>query len=379
MGLLMGCSNDEKILNNLYETLNNYEVDFAERDWEKVVDYLPGEVLEEMLDQHHLKLSDAKMTMPDFKRFVSKISSSSFEDIEFTSVQLKDIGEKIEHDNRIFYRVRYESKGKLYVSDYNKYYDFYDKGFIIAVSSDGGKSFNLINYTNEEVKNILDNVYGNVTPYLKVSYSKNNLNELAGQILKDGMAELEAETKHRYSKLYDTYKRSVVRIVMSSEESVLGWGTGFVLGGYIITNNHLLNMEGAKYLQVLDFDNNPVDWDLIENRNNVYDFAMIELAQGHGLPSFPYYATDQRGYGDEVFTIGHPNGSMPNSFGKGIITGVNGFTYQVDIDATFGASGSPVFDADGAVIGILYGGEESNTATFVRDIRALNLTTYFTD
>jgi S1-C subfamily serine protease len=236
----------------------------------------------------------------------------------------------------------------------------------------------LVSYEDEKTKVLLDNTYDLVTSKLNLSFAANNIESMTSQMMDDYNQLVKFAERSKVNSLYETYKQAVFKLVISdSMERRLGSGTGFVLGDYLITNNHVLDIEGAEYLEIIDHSGQKIKWDKIYEMNDYYDYAVVSLPEGNTVPSFPSYSVGQHSVGEEVFTIGNPAGSASFTMTKGLISGLINRGYQIDNDVFFGASGSPVFNEDGEVIGIVTAINSSNTASFVLDIRNLPLQRMF--
>lgn len=82
------------------------------------------------------------------------------------------------------------------------------------------------------------------------------------------------------------------------------------------------------------------------------DVAVLELADPGDLPPTLPVATDGPAVGDEIRTVGFPGG-MPFTT-AGPVAEVDGRGALLDVRVSGGASGSPVLDARGAVVGQVY-------------------------
>src|SRR5690606_15019625 len=145
------------------------------------------------------------------------------------------------------------------------------------------------------------------------------------------------------------------------------------MGDYVITNDHVINVNDARFISIYDYRGESLSFAEVVKQDPELDYAIIEVYGHSSDMGFPYYSTSKHSVGEEVFTIGHPSGSLPNSLTKGLITGTSYYNYQIDNDVTFGASGSPVFTEEGVVLGIVTAVNYSNTATFALDIQRLAL------
>jgi len=147
-------------------------------------------------------------------------------------------------------------------------------------------------------------------------------------------------------------KASVVKVHVATKSGGHGVGTGVVVGKDLIaTNCHVLaNSTGAKITKFGD-SFTPValkaDWkhDLCILRFEYLELKPVELGDSEHLK-----------YEQEIFSIGFPGGPPKPQTTQGKIKALYPFDDSVIVrtDASFvmGASGSPVFDADGKLIAI---------------------------
>lgn len=371
---LFSCIDENRAKRNLEGALVSFENSLLRKDFSTAVEFIPDELLDAMIDQ-----SPVSVTRQELKEQVVQIFHDTYnlDDLDF---KFSEIGKMVEHDGNIFFRVRSEVSGKLYVEEIEKNYEYWSKGFIVGISKDNGESFELVSFEDEKTKSLLDNTYNLVTAKLNLSYAANNIEEMTAEMMDDYNKAVEFAERSKVNALYESYKQAVFKLVISDgNHQRISSGTGFVLGDYLITNNHVLDINGAEWLEIFDHTGSKIDWDKIYDMNEYYDFAIIQLKPGNTIPSFPSYSVSQHPVGEEVFTIGNPAGSASFTLTKGLISGLINNGYQIDNDVFFGASGSPVFNEEGEVIGIVTAINSSNTASFVMDIRNLPLNRMFPD
>ncbi len=147
-------------------------------------------------------------------------------------------------------------------------------------------------------------------------------------------------------------KSSVVKVHVATKNGGHGVGSGVAIGKDLVaTNCHVLaNSVGVK---VTKFGDGLVpvalkaDWkhDLCILRFQFADFTPVELGDSEHLQ-----------YEQDVFSIGFPGGPPKPQYTEGKIKALYPFEDSVIIrtDASFvmGASGSPVFDTNGKLLGI---------------------------
>ncbi len=134
-------------------------------------------------------------------------------------------------------------------------------------------------------------------------------------------------------------------------------GSGFIISpdGYILTNNHVVDM--AKDIKVALSDGRVLDAKLI-GRSRDIDIALIKV-EASDLPSVSLGDSDALEVGDWVIAIGNPFGlSHTVTAGivsaKGRVIGVGPYDDLIQTDAAInpGNSGGPLFNINGDVIGI---------------------------
>ena len=140
-------------------------------------------------------------------------------------------------------------------------------------------------------------------------------------------------------------------------------GSGFALttDGYIATNHHVIRNAqdikvycmGSSFQERFYADVVAVD--------SIHDLAIIHINDDNfvGFNELPYSISDRIvRKGEEVFYMGYPD---PGRFtseiktAKGEITAINpsGPNYTTSVDVEHGSSGSPLFDSNGNVIGVI--------------------------
>jgi S1-C subfamily serine protease len=161
---------------------------------------------------------------------------------------------------------------------------------------------------------------------------------------------------------------SVVMIRVNGDE---GTGSGFVIsGGYILTNNHVVTLDGAvshSSLQVV-FNGGQTAPARLVGADPYSDIAVLRLAQPVSLPALSLGNSGSAEVGDPVVAFGSPLG-LANTVTSGIVSALNrpiqpsvggsGDDPQVYYDAIQtdapinpGNSGGPLVNAQGQVIGM---------------------------
>jgi serine protease Do len=134
-------------------------------------------------------------------------------------------------------------------------------------------------------------------------------------------------------------------------------GSGFLISadGLVLTNAHVV--DGAKEVTVKLSDHREFKAKVL-GADRSSDIAVLKI-DGHGLPTVQLGDSDQLGVGDYVLAIGEPFG-LEETATAGIVSAKgrslpgDGYVPFIQTDAAVnpGNSGGPLFDANGAVIGI---------------------------
>ncbi len=157
---------------------------------------------------------------------------------------------------------------------------------------------------------------------------------------------------------------SVVSIIAEGE-SESGSGSGFILrpDGYILTNNHVVNLvKGGGTITVVFNDGSEAVGKVV-GTNTSYDLAVVKVDRT-GLPVVQLGDSDAAQVGDPVIAIGAPLG-LQGTVTSGIVSaldrpvtagGTSDLSYinaiQTDAAINPGNSGGPLLDGSGLVIGI---------------------------
>jgi serine protease Do len=137
-----------------------------------------------------------------------------------------------------------------------------------------------------------------------------------------------------------------------------GVGTGFIISadGQIVTNAHVV--EGAETISVTLSDGRKVDAQLV-GADEATDIAVVRVSVSEPLPVVAFGALSDLRVGQDVVAIGNPFGlgntvtsGIVSALGRDINSGPFDDYIQTDAAINKGNSGGPLFDAQGAVIGI---------------------------
>jgi S1-C subfamily serine protease len=161
---------------------------------------------------------------------------------------------------------------------------------------------------------------------------------------------------------------SVVMIKVNGDE---GTGSGFVIhGGYIVTNNHVVTLDGAvrhATLQVV-FNGGQTEPARLVGADPYSDIAVLRLVHPVRLPALSLGNSSGVEVGDPVVAFGAPLG-LANTVTSGIVSALNrpvqpGIggpdsnpqvyydAIQTDAPINPGNSGGPLVNAQGQVIGV---------------------------
>jgi len=160
------------------------------------------------------------------------------------------------------------------------------------------------------------------------------------------------------SQLYKQASPSVVVIETYGDDGkVNGTGSGFIVraDGAILTNYHVIahtkratvrlaNGDAYDDVTVLDFDKRK-------------DIALIKI-KAVGLPALRLGRSADVQVGDTLYALGNPLGEeLTNTLSAGLLSGIrqgDGYhLFQLSTPISQGSSGSPVFNAEGDVVGII--------------------------
>jgi S1-C subfamily serine protease len=157
---------------------------------------------------------------------------------------------------------------------------------------------------------------------------------------------------------------TVTRMVINNENTpaapVIDFksgGTGFLIDGkgYLVTNAHVV-----KNATVVEVQNAQGEYKArILHVDNVADLAFLKIEDTafHSYTQLPYGISRLKArLGEDLFTMGYPRDEIVYS--KGYVSARTGFrgdtlAYQITIAANPGNSGTPVFNKDGEVVGIV--------------------------
>lgn len=187
-----------------------------------------------------------------------------------------------------------------------------------------------------------------------------------------------AAAEERRKSVYNGSKNYVVKLECEKDDAVVGFFNGFMYceKPLIITSGHIDSWAGAtKYFAVFyegttqqtrrelsllragTSTGTQLTGEGITYEGHNPDMALFEILGYEPIRPLPPCAT-KAAVGDTVFIVGFKGKSEPQlSFSEGVVAYADLLTFQVTAYADNGYSGSPVYNADGFVIGMVQGPE----------------------
>lgn len=180
-----------------------------------------------------------------------------------------------------------------------------------------------------------------------------------------------------YAAITAANRPAIVFIAVEMPDGALSSGTGFNLlpSGLVVTNRHVVQgPDGARARRVaVVFEGTRGAWipATIERVSATDELAFLRLGAPGPHPAVSGVARDgvASALGDPVAILGYPLGTATAgmdgdidrlrptaTLGFGTVSKVLDETLQLDAFAARGSSGSPVLDARGLVVGVVYGG-----------------------
>lgn len=154
----------------------------------------------------------------------------------------------------------------------------------------------------------------------------------------------------------------------------VGTGSGFAVGeDVLVTNRHVV--AGAETLQLSTYDGQDI---LVETAGSavVADLALVRTKDA--LPAAVTLAPADPELGDAVEIVGYPGGGRLTSSTGRVLgyqddpLGANaGRVMVTDAEAQPGSSGSPVYDAEGRVVGVVYAASREGDAALAIPVTTL--------
>ena len=169
------------------------------------------------------------------------------------------------------------------------------------------------------------------------------------------------------AQIYSQTVDSVVSVLTD-----ISGGSGFVISenGYVVSNYHVV--EGASMLQVVTYDGQIYDAELI-GYDETNDVSLMKI-EAEGLSCVTFGSSDDLVVGDQVVAVGNALGELAATLTVGYVSGKDRIVstdgsainmLQTDAAINSGNSGGPLFNMNGEVIGSTtakYTGESASGA-----------------
>ena len=196
-----------------------------------------------------------------------------------------------------------------------------------------------------------------------------------------------AAARMDYEAIARANERAVVMIAveMPDGRSYSGSGFGVAPEGRIVTNRHVVQGDGGqapRRIAVIYADTREWLPAHVERVAGDADVAVLRVDAPGGYPTVDRIASASPRVGAPVAVIGYPLGvatpmegsgtsvTARTTLGVGTVSKSIAETLQIDAFAMEGSSGSPVFGADGAVVGMVYGGAAESAGRIVYAVPA---------
>jgi S1-C subfamily serine protease len=197
-----------------------------------------------------------------------------------------------------------------------------------------------------------------------------------------------------YAAIAAANQRAVTFLVVEFPDSARASGTGFNVlpGGLIVTNRHVVeNAAGERAQRVaVAFDGTPGAWKraTVLYVSETDELALLRITTAGTYPVVAGIARDASTVpvGSPIAMLGYPLGTSTAgmdgnindlrpvaTLGVGTVSKVIDETLQLDGFAAQGSSGSPVFDARGYVVGVIYGGATESGGRIVYAVPSARL------
>lgn len=194
-----------------------------------------------------------------------------------------------------------------------------------------------------------------------------------------------------FSAVAQANQRAVVFVIVEMPDGSVSSGSGFNVTreGLVVTNRHVVQAtDGTRAAKLAVAFDGTQRWvgATIERVSDTDELAILRLTAGN----YPVIAGIARenapNVGAPVVVLGYPLGTgtagmggdinrlrPAASLGVGTVSKTLEETLQLDAFAAQGSSGSPVFDARGFVVGVVYGGATESAGRIVYAVPAARL------
>lgn len=154
---------------------------------------------------------------------------------------------------------------------------------------------------------------------------------------------------------------------IGTEKREIGGGTGFFVSedGFIVTNRHVVDTEGASF-SIITHEGTTYDATVVA-KDPTLDIAILKVESPTAFPYLEFGTSASIRPGSMVIAIGNALAEFPNSISVGVVSGLSrtitatdGFGFveslegviQTDAAINQGNSGGPLLDLTGKVIGV---------------------------
>ena len=230
------------------------------------------------------------------------------------------------------------------------------------------------------------------------SAAGDNVNALAAEI-RERQRRTATFARTDYSAILAANKAEVVFIAVEMPDGRTESGTGFNIlpTGLIVTNRHVVqSAAGVRAARVaVAFEGTQGEWRMAEIAyvSATDELATLRLTRPGPYPTVSGVARDSDGVklGDPVAVLGFPLGTATAgnegaidqlrpvaTLGIGTVRKTLPDNIQLDAYAAQGSSGSPVFDARGLVIGVLYGAAAESGGRIIYTVPSARLAAQLT-
>ncbi|MEX2180510.1 MAG: trypsin-like peptidase domain-containing protein [Gemmatimonadaceae bacterium] len=212
--------------------------------------------------------------------------------------------------------------------------------------------------------------------------------------MRDAQARVTVLSQMDFTAIAEANQAAIAFLVVEMPDGVRSSGTGFNVapGGLIVTNRHVVQTpDGTRAERIaVAFDGTSRRWlqATIEYVSESDELALLRLVRSGPWPVVAGVAesgADTR-VGAPVGVLGYPLGTGTvgmdgdinalrpvATLGVGTVSKALAETLQLDAFAAQGSSGSPVFDARGYVIGVIYGGADESGGRIVYAVPSARL------
>lgn len=212
--------------------------------------------------------------------------------------------------------------------------------------------------------------------------------------VRDAQALASVVARMDYAEIAAANQKAITFLIVEFPDGSRSSGTGFNVlpSGLVVTNRHVVqNAEGTRAARIaVAFDGTQREWKeaRIETVSATDELAFLRLVREGEFPVVAGIARDVSSVpvGSPIAMLGYPLGTGTAgmggninelrpvaTLGVGTVSKTLEETLQLDAFAAQGSSGSPVFDARGVVVGVIYGGATESGGRIVYAVPAARL------